>query len=116
MPAFFQKANAMLVTLRGGFIDLDMTVPARLQSYMSAGRPVLAMIGKGGADLINESDCGYAVAPSDYQALADVIRNKVLTDKEEFEKKGMNGRLFYEENFMLDDCITHIENILNDTF
>ena len=114
MPAFFQKANAMLVTLRGGFIDLDMTVPARLQSYMSAGRPVLAMIGKGGADLINESDCGYAVAPSDYKALADVIRNKVLTNKESFEQKGMNGRKFFEHNFMLDDCITNIENILLD--
>lgn len=114
MPAFFQKANAMLVTLRGGFIDLDMTVPARLQSYMSAGRPVLAMIGKGGADLIKESDCGYAVAPSDYKALADVIKNKVLTDKEGFELKGRNGRRFFEQNFMLDDCITNIENILSD--
>lgn len=114
MPAFFKKADAMLVTLKGGFIDLDMTVPARLQSYMSAGRPVLAMIGKGGADLINESDCGYAVAPSDYRALADVIRNKVLTDKEAFEQKGKNGRSYFEKNFMLDDCITNIENILKD--
>lgn len=114
MPAFFQKANAMLVTLRGGFVDLDMTVPARLQSYMSAGRPVLAMIGKGGADLINEANCGYAVAPSDYRALADVIRNKVLTDKEAFEQKGKNGRSYFEKYFMLDDCITNIENILKD--
>ena len=112
MPAFFQKANAMLVTLRGGFIDLDMTVPARLQSYMSAGRPVLAMIGKGGADLINESDCGYAVAPSDYKALADVIRNRVLTHKEEFENKGRNGRAYYEREFNLDKCINHIEEII----
>ena len=112
MPAFFQKANAMLVTLRGGFIDLDMTVPARLQSYMSAGRPVLAMIGKGGADLINESDCGYDVAPSDYKALADVIRNRVLTHKEEFENKGRNGRAYYEREFNLDKCINHIEEII----
>ena len=112
MPAFFQKANAMLVTLRGGFIDLDMTVPARLQSYMSAGRPVLAMIGKGGMDLINESDCGYAVAPSDYKALADIIRNKVLTHKEEFENKGRNGRIHYEREFNLDKCINHIEEII----
>lgn len=102
----------MLVTLRGGFIDLDMTVPARLQSYMSAGRPVLAMIGKGGMDLINESDCGYAVAPSDYKALADIIRNKVLTHKEEFENKGRNGRIHYEREFNLDKCINHIEEII----
>jgi len=112
MPAFFQKADAMLVTLRGGCIDLDMTVPARLQSYMSAGRPVLAMLGRGGADLINEADCGYAVAPGDYKALADIIVNEVLPFKERFNQKGANGRLYYESEFTLDKCINHIEEII----
>ena len=113
MPAFFKEASAMLVTLRGGFVDLDMTVPARLQSYMSEGRPVLAMIGTGGANLIRESDCGYAVEPSDYQALADIIRKKVLTNTEQFESKGKNGRKFFEQNFVLDDCINHLEEIIS---
>ena len=112
MPAFFKQADAMLVTLRGGFIDLDMTVPARVQSYMSAGRPILAMIGQGTVDLVNEGDCGYAVGPSDYEALADVIRNKVLTDRAGFEKKGQNGRKMFEEQFTLDKCINHLEEII----
>ena len=114
MPAFFKEADAMLVTLRGGFIDLDMTVPARVQSYMSAGRPILGMIGKGTVDLINEYDCGYAVSPSDYEALADVIRNKVLTDKEGFARKGNNGRKMYEEQFTLEKCIDHLEQIISE--
>lgn len=112
MPAFFKEADAMLVTLRGGFIDLDMTVPARVQSYMSAGKPILGMIGQGTIDLIEESDCGYAVASSDYKALADVIINKVLTDKEGFKRKGLNGRRMYEKNFSLDRCIDHLEEII----
>ena len=112
MPSFFEKANAMLVTLRGGYSFLDATVPARLQSYMSSGRPILAMLGKGGADLITESDCGYAVAPGDYEALAEVINKNVLTNKAAFEQKGKNGRKFYEQSFMLDDCITNLEQIL----
>lgn len=114
MPSFFKKADAMLVTLRGGFIDLDMTVPARVQSYMSAGKPVLAMIGSGGANLIAEADCGYSAVPSDYRSLAEIIRNKVLPDKDGFRLKGVNGRRFYEEHFMLDDCITNMEGILAD--
>jgi glycosyltransferase involved in cell wall biosynthesis len=114
MPAFFKETDAMLVTLRGGFIDLDMTVPARVQSYMSAGRPILAMIGKGAADLIAEADCGYAVAPSDYKAFAEVIRSKVLIDKEGFEQKGINGRKHFEREFTLDHCIDHLEEILKD--
>lgn len=113
MATFYQQANAMLITLRGGFIDLDMTVPARMQSYMSAGRPVLGMIGPGVQGLIKEADCGYAVAPGDFEALANVIRNIVLKDKQEFEIKGRNGRKFFEQHFMLEDCISHIENIIS---
>ena len=112
MPAFFKEADAMLVTLRGGFIDLDMTVPARVQSYMSAGKPILGMIGQGTIDLIEEGDCGYAVPPSDYRALADVIINKVLPDKEGFKQKGYNGRKMFEMEFTLDKCIDHLEDII----
>ncbi len=112
MPAFFKKASAMLVSLAPGFKFLDVTVPARLQSYMSAGRPVLAMLGTGGAEIINESDCGYAVAPGDYKALVDVINESVLTDLEGFEKKGKNGRKFYEKEFDMGVCIDHLEAII----
>jgi len=112
MPAFFQEADALLVTLRGGHEFLDATVPARLQSFMSAGRPVLAMLGKGGADLIEEADCGYAVAPGDYKALADIIVNEVLPFRERFNQKGANGRLYYEREFTLDKCINYIEEII----
>lgn len=114
MPAFFQLADAMLVTLRGGFIDLDMTVPARVQSYMSAGKPLLAMIGEGTANLIKEADCGYAVPPSDYESLANIIITKVLPDKDGFKKKGANGRKMYEEQFILSQCITNLETIIKD--
>jgi len=81
MATFYKQADAMLITLRGGFIDLDMTVPARMQSYMSAGRPVLGMIGPGVQALIKEADCGYAVPAGDYEALTKVIRSKVITNK-----------------------------------
>jgi len=112
MPAFFKEADAMLVTLRSGFIDLDVTIPARVQSYMSAGRPILGMIGQGTVDLINEADCGYAVAPSDYKALANVIVNIVLPNKEAFEQKGKNGRKYFEKEFTLDHCIDNLEEII----
>lgn len=114
MPAFYKAADAMLVTLRGGFPHLGMVVPARLQSYMSAGKPVLAMIGPGGADIIKEADCGYAVDAGDSQGLVRVIKEKVLTDKIAFKEKGRNGRLYYESNFQLKDCIDHLEKIISD--
>ena len=112
MATLYKQADAMLITLRGGFIDLDMTVPARMQSYMSAERPVLGMIGPGVQALIKEADCGYAVPSGDYEALVKVIRSKVITNKEDFEQKGSNGRNYFEKYFMLDDCISNIESII----
>ena len=112
MPYFYGKANAMLVTLRGGYEYLDVTVPARLQSYMSSGKPVLAMLGKGGCNLIEESNCGYAVEPGDYESLADIIKNKVLTNIEDFKNKGLNGRLYFEKHFDLNKCINNLVSII----
>lgn len=112
MPAFYKQADAMLVTLRAGYPHLEAVVPARLQSYMSAGRPVLAMIGCGGADIIEESQCGYAVPAGDSKALIEVIKNKVLTNPESFRQMGENGRDFYMNHYRLNDCIDNLEKII----
>ena len=112
MPAFLKQADAMLVTLRNGFSHLEAVVPARLQSYMSAGRPVLAMIGCGGADIIEESKCGYAVPAGDTAALIKIIKEKVLSNKNAFEQMGQNGRDYYEKNYRMDMCIDNLEKII----
>ena len=112
MPAMHQAADALILALRPGFKHLERIVPSRLQSYMSAGKPVLAMLGVGGKELIEEADCGYAVEPGDYKALADIIRHKVLTDKDAFAKKGRNGRDYYEKNFTIKICIDNLEKII----
>ncbi len=112
MPAFFKQANAMLVALKSGFRHLDMVVPARLQSYMSAGRPVLAMLGEGGAEIIREAHCGYVVPSGDSAALAKIIRENVLVNRASFEAMGADGRKYYEENYTLDMCIDNLVKII----
>ncbi|MBR5105107.1 MAG: glycosyltransferase family 4 protein [Alistipes sp.] len=112
MPYFYKQASAMLVTLRSGFPHLGMVVPARVQSYMSAGRPILGLAGSGVADLLAEANCGYSVPAGDAKALAELIRNQVLTDKVSFEAKGRNGREFYLAHFTKEHCIDNLCNII----
>lgn len=112
MPAMHQAADALILALRPGFKHLERIVPSRLQSYMSAGKPVLAMLGVGGKELIEEADCGYAEEPGNYKGLADVIRNKVMADKVAFAQKGLNGRKYYEDNFTIKICIDNLCNII----
>ncbi len=112
MPSFFKVANAMLLTLSGEFPDLKLVVPARLQSYMAAGRPVLAMIDGAGSELIRKANCGYSVNSGDYVSLARVIREKVFPDLESFENLGTNGRKYFEKYFHKDICIDHLCEII----
>lgn len=115
MGAFYRRADAMLVSLKGGFRHLEAVVPARLQSYMSAGRPVLGMLGSGGAEIIREADCGLSFAPGDHKAMADAVRELLSNPRRraDFESKGKNGREYYEQNFRMETCIDNLEEIIS---
>ena len=114
IPALYSKADAMLLTLRKTDLPhLTATVPARVQSYMAAGKPILGMINGGAADLIAEFDCGYCAASGDADGLAEYIRAHVLPNKKAFSCKGDNGRRAYEKYFVKDLCIDNLKEILN---
>jgi len=113
MPLIFEQADAMLLTLSKVEYDfLDETVPARLQSYMSSGKPILAMVGKGAAQVIKEAKCGYSVESGCYDELASLIRNVVLNDVDGFNTKGLSGKNYYNKHFTLKNCIDNLEAII----
>lgn len=112
MPYFFSRADALLLTLRGDFPHLQMVVPARLQSYMSSGKPVLGMIDGGAADIIKEANCGTSVPAGDSKGLADTIQKDILPNIEAWKAKGINGREYYMNNFTKEICIDNLEKIL----
>jgi glycosyltransferase involved in cell wall biosynthesis len=114
MPGFLKSADALLLSLRDGYPHLSMIVPARLQTYMAAGEPVLALINGDGARLIEEANCGYSVAAGDSAGLADIIRNRVLSDKKGFAKLGNNGRAYFESHFTKEICMDNLCKIINE--
>ena len=112
MGAVYNKADALLLTLmKTDSPHLAVTVPSRLQAYMSAGKPVFAMIGKGAADVINQSHCGFVVPAGDYESLAQVIlvnhQNKVLLGE-----MGRNARTTYEKEYTLQKGIEHFVRLI----
>ena len=111
MPLFYAKADAMLLSLMPQETKhLDVTVPSRLQSYMSAGKPIYAMIGSGAREVIESADCGFAVDAGDYRGLAHVIR-KTYLNKNLLEEKGHNARVGFEREFTLKTGADHFERL-----
>lgn len=111
MSSFFDKADVMLVTLKDDPI-FNVTVPAKLQAYMSASKPIIGMLNGEGMESILEADCGFTVAAGDYTSLArSILKASKLSDLE-LINMGRNSRLHYEENFKMTNCISNLENIL----
>lgn len=98
MPTVFEHADALLVSLQDKPV-FDMTVPAKVQSYLAAGKPILAMIGGASAEIISQSHAGYVANAGDAVVLA---KNAIALSKLprlEQKKMGMNGKAAAERHF-----------------
>jgi colanic acid biosynthesis glycosyl transferase WcaI len=72
MPSFFASADALLVALKSEPV-FAMTIPGKVQSYLAAGKPILAMLDGEGADVIRRSGAGLACNAGDAAGLADNV-------------------------------------------
>jgi len=111
MGAFFKKADVMLVSLNDVII-FNLTLPAKVQAYMAAGKPILASLCGEGADIVKDANCGWSIPSNDYQELAATVSRIAKMDKQELVTLGDNARSYYEANFTREKCMT----ILDETF
>lgn len=76
----------------------DMTIPAKLQSYLACGTPIIAAAGGESADIINSSGCGIATERSsdEVEKAVSALMNKSLE-----ERKSMRdaAQKYFDENF-----------------
>ena len=55
MPHFYAQADAMLISLNDEYI-FSITIPAKVQSYLACGKPILAMVNGEASSIIKGSD------------------------------------------------------------
>jgi glycosyltransferase involved in cell wall biosynthesis len=91
----------------------EMTVPAKLQAYMGFGKPVIGMISGEGAQIIEESEGGFAVRGGDFESLVEKVRQFRNLQQIDREAMGNNNKAYYKENFSLLARQQQLRNILN---
>ena len=111
MPKYYSMADAMLVTL---FKDelISYTLPGKVQSYMAAGKPIIAAADGETPDIISQSQCGLCAHSEDAKGLADCVRKFINENK--YEKYSDNSRKFYFEYFSRERFMNQLEKILKD--
>jgi glycosyltransferase involved in cell wall biosynthesis len=114
MPCIFRKASALLVSLTDDPV-FAATVPSKLQTYMAAGRPVLASLNGEGARMVVEAEAGLAVPAGDARALADAVLELFRMPAAERDRLGKNGRRYFQQHFdrnlLVDQLLGHLRSV-----
>ena len=114
MTAFFTKADCLLISLRDEPI-FSLTVPAKLQAYMSAGKPILGMLNGEGNKLIIDSKSGLVVNAGDYTGLSQNMIRLFQMDETNRQLFGKNGKDYYDKFFSSKICFERLDNLLTES-
>ena len=90
----------------------DMTLPAKLQSYMACGTPILAAAGGESARVVRENSCGV-VTMQEPEALAEGVRKLLSFEEEKLWMMRENARSAYGELFEMGKLISQLEELMN---
>ena len=108
MPSFFAHAGALLVSLKKDPV-FSMTIPAKLQTYLMTGIPILGMLDGEGAKIIEESNAGICCGASDSTGLAAAIRKMSQFTKSQSDMLGQNGIKYSKKEFDRSMLINKLE-------
>lgn len=107
---FYNQASAFLLTLKCD-TKLSYTIPAKLQGYMGAGKPIIASLKGGAEQIINESNAGLLAEYNDPKVLARVIDDYVENEKM-YQVLGNNGRKYFNQYFNEGVFFKKLEQVL----
>jgi len=113
MPSFFLMADTLLVTLKKEPI-FALTIPSKIQSYLACGKPIIAAIDGEGAHIVEEAGAGFTCPAEDPDLFAQTILKMYKTPKTEREIMGLNGKIYYENNFDRDMLLDRLVQWMND--
>lgn len=98
MPGLFAGADVLLVTL-GKAPIFSMTIPSKIQAYLSAAKPIIAALDGEGARIVEEAGAGLTCPSGDSEQLANAMLTLYNCSQQERSVMGQRGRHYYEQNF-----------------
>ncbi len=110
MPSFYRKADALIITLRGDNCVGD-TMPGKLQTYMTCGKPIFGAINGAADETIMEAHCGACVNAGDYKGLARLLKDYIQKPSD-YEVCGQNAKTYFRSHFTLQHFMDKLENTM----
>lgn len=98
MPEYYAMADAMLLTLCDDEV-ISLTLPGKVQTYMAAGKPIIASACGESKHVIEQAACGFCTPAEDSDFLASSARRFCSLSDSEIKELGSNALKYYQSNF-----------------
>lgn len=89
----------------------NMTLPAKLQTYLACGTPILAAAGGESAYLVGENGIGFVCRPR-LEDLVHTARHASAMSRQDREAMSRAAREYYEAHFTMDALVAELEEML----
>jgi glycosyltransferase involved in cell wall biosynthesis len=90
-----------------------MTIPAKTQSCMACGMPILVSADGEVGDIIHEADCGFVSPSGDAERLAENIIRMSEMSKEKLQTLGQHSLDYYNEHFLREKLMDQMDRVLD---
>ena len=109
---YLLEADILLLHLKKDPL-FEITLPSKLGSYFSLGKPVLCGVAGESSDIVKSINAGLCFSPDDSEDLYRKIIISMGLEKGDLERMGINGRHFYEENISFEIGTKKFADIFN---
>ena len=107
IPAYLCSCQAAFVS----FMDNELfakTIPAKLQSYMACGMPIIAAATGETERIVKEANCGVCAKIGDAEDLARAVSG--LIRESDPPRLGANARVYFEQHFKKEMLMDKMDN------
>ncbi len=112
MEKFYELADAFVITMDDNEI-VNNTLPAKIQSYMLAKKPIFGAASGEVNDIIKEAKCGVCCNSLDAEGMSKLILEEIKMINK-WKKYGINGFNYYKKHFEKEKLMNELEKILED--
>ncbi len=113
IPQILAAANVAFISFSDNPL-FSMTIPAKLQSYMACGMPIIAAADGETRRIIEEASCGICVSPADAPALYNAIAALFTIDRSTLAQMGDNARLYVMKHFNREQLLEWLDSKVAD--
>lgn len=108
IPEYLAESDAALLILKPEPV-FDMTIPAKLQTYLACGIPILGCIGGESKRIIDEANCGITTDTISIEELTRISSLISNLEKEELATYKENALIYNKENFCKNKLLNKLE-------